>query len=441
MAIQNFELQTIIQEGLLEKEFHDGLESTLAFADVADVESFPINAGETITKTKTGLMQPVTTPLNPANNVGLDNGLVDSKWSVEQYTLTINHYAATTSLNMVQQHVAIANIAMQNSKKLAIQAKQSMDRLAQFELFDKHMAGNTRVKTTLGAPSATVAVDDIRGFEKVYLATGAGQGVMVPVSVSNPLTVTIGGNSYSLVGVTADGSNTSSVAFNGGKSGVLTLSSNVSVVDGTANQPVVASTAPSIVRAGNRSTTAGLIATDLLKIQDLLRVVAIMRSNNVPDINGAYNCYISAMQLLELWQDGEFQMLYRGQFGAEAYKKANIFELAGIRFITTTELAPQNLNGVSVKRAIVCGQGALVEGRFAGLEMGTGNYQGDGVITIKDGIAFIVREPLDRLQQQVAMSWSTIKGYACPTDVLANSSFIPTATNSYHKRAIIVESA
>lgn len=439
MAIQNLpvELQVAIQEGYLEREFHDGLESTLAFADVADVEEFQMNIGETITKTKTGLMERVVTPLNPTANVGLDNGLTDSKWGVEQYVMTINHYASTTSLNMVQQHVAIANIAIQNSKKLAIQAKQSMDTLAKNELFNVHLGGNTSVRVTLGAPSATLQVDDIRGFDKVYSPTG----VVLSVSPANPLTVTIGAGVYSVIGCAADGTNVSSDLAWGGKSGVLTLSSNVSVSDGNAGNPIVAATAPSIVRANDRSTTKGLIATDLLKIQTLLKVVAIMRSNNVPDIRGAYNCYLSPMQLLELFQDPEFQMLYRGQYGAEAYKGASVFELVGIRFIQTTELPVKMVNGVPVKRAIVCGQGALVEGRFAGLVKGTGNYQGDGTITVKDGIAFIVREPLDRLQQQVTMSWSTIKGFACPTDILANSSFIPTANNSYYKRAIVIESA
>ncbi|WP_435607711.1 DUF4043 domain-containing protein [Pseudomonas knackmussii] len=435
MAINNFPaaLQPIIQQGFLEREFQEGIQSRLGFRAIADREEIPNKVGETVTKTRRGLKAPVTTPLNPANNTNLDNGLTPSGWTVEQYTLSMNMYGDTIDLNMVTQGVGIAKQFLENAKVNGIQAAQSLDRLARNALFGSYLGGNTRVRTTLGAPALTVAVDDIRGFQYVL-----SNGVMVPVSAGNPMTVTIGAGSYTLTGVAADGSNVSTSPL--GVSGTLTLSSNVSVSDGTAGNGVVSSVGPSVFRAGNRASTSGLIATDLLTMQTILAAVARLRTNNVPTINGMYNFYLDDNQLLELFQDGDFKLLYRGAYGSETYRNGQIIELLGVRFIPTTETYQQTLAGVPIRRGILCGQGALVEGDFAS----TGYSDvgdGDSLKAMVDDICMVTREPLDRLQQIIAQSWYWIGGFAVPTDATANPTIIPTASNSYFKRAVVIESA
>ena len=84
----------------------------------------------------------------------------------------------------------------------------------------------------MGSPGTAVAVDDVRGFQTAFV-----NGVQQPVGVSNPLTVTVGANAYTLVGVTADVTNVSTAP--NGVSGVLTFSGNVSVSDGTAGNAVI----------------------------------------------------------------------------------------------------------------------------------------------------------------------------------------------------------
>lgn len=435
MAINNFPaaLQPIIQQGFLEREFQEGIQSRLGFRAIADREEIPNKVGETVTKTRRGLKAPVTTPLNPSTNTNLDNGLTPSGWTVEQYTLSMNMYGDTIDLNMVTQGVGIAKQFLENAKVNGIQAAQSLDRLARNALFSSYLGGNTRVRTTLGAPALTVAVDDIRGFQYVL-----SNGVMVPVSAGNPMTVTIGAGSYTLTGVAADGSNVSTSPL--GVSGTLTLSANVSVSDGTAGNGVVSSVGPSVFRAGNRASTSGLIATDLLTMQTILAAVARLRTNNVPTINGMYNFYLDDNQLLELFQDGDFKLLYRGAYGSETYRNGQIIELLGVRFVPTTETYQQTLGGVPIRRGILCGQGALVEGDFAS----TGYSDvgdGDSLKTMVDDICMVTREPLDRLQQIIAQSWYWIGGFAVPTDATANPTIIPTASNSYFKRAVVIESA
>jgi len=62
------------------------------------------------------------------------------------------------------------------------------------------------------------------------------------------------------------------------------------------------------------------------------------------------------------------------------------------------------------------------------------------LVEMLDGVAMVTREPLDRLKQIVAQSWYWIGGFAVPTDITATTNIIPTATNSYFKRGVIVES-
>ena len=129
MGIQNFPaaLQPIIQQGFLEREFEQALRSRLGYRMVADREEFSVGIGETLTKTRAGLMPSVTTPLAAATNTNLDNGLASQGWGVEQYTITLNFYAATQDLNIVTSRVGIANLFLQNAYANGEQAARSLD--------------------------------------------------------------------------------------------------------------------------------------------------------------------------------------------------------------------------------------------------------------------------------------------------------------------------
>src|ERR1700733_16328152 len=189
MGIQNFPaaLQPIIQQGFLEREFEQALVSRLGYRACAEREEIAVGIGETLTKTRAGLKPTVTVPLVPSTNTNFDNGLTPGNWGVEQYTITINHYAATTDLNMVTSRVGIASQFLQNAYVNGEQAARSLDELARNALFNNYFGGNTRVRITLGSPAAAVAVDDIRGFQSAFV-----NGVQQPVGASNPVTVTVG---------------------------------------------------------------------------------------------------------------------------------------------------------------------------------------------------------------------------------------------------------
>mgnify|MGYP001038197092 CR=1 FL=1 len=441
MGIQNFPaaLQPMIQQGYLEREFQDGIQSVLGFRDIARREAFPNKIGETITKTRPGLKAPVTTPLNPSTNTNLDNGLTPGTWTIEQYTLSINQYGDTIDLNTVTNRVGIVEQFLQNAKTNGVQSAQSLDRLARNSIFNAYMGGNTRVRTTLGAPGVALAVDDIRGFQFVFV-----NGVLIPVNGTNTIAVTVGSNTYTLVGAVADGSNVSTAP--NGISGVLTFSGNVTVADGTLNNDVTAynlgtGVAPFILRPNGRGNTSKIVGTDLFTMGAMLDAVAYLRSNAVPTIGGMYNLYLDPVSSRQLFADPDFKLLYQGATGAaKEFRMGRVVELVDVRLIPTTEAFIQTLAGVKIRRAILCGGEALVEADFDGMaseDLAGNNAQIDMV----DDIVHVTREPLDRLQQIIAQSWYWIGGFTAPTDQTVNATIVPTASASYYKRAVVIEHA
>jgi hypothetical protein len=451
MGINNLPaaLQSAIQTGFLEHQFRLPLKAKLGFRSIADREAFTANIGETITKTRTGLLPAITTPMSPAANSDITSGLTPQNYSIEQYILSISQYAANMQLNVVTQRVAIADFFLRNAYALGEQAFRSVDTLAQQALFNTYLGGNTRVRVTLGSAGVTISVDDIRGFQSTL--NSAGQ--VVPVSGTNPVNVTVGGDVYSLTGFAADGSNVSTTP--GGVSGTLTFSTSVTIADGTALNPVVSAVAPFVIRpstsaANVMATTTAAIssANDInngkLTMGMILEAKATMSANGVPVANdsGMYNFYCDPLQATGLYSDPAFQQFFRGQVTTEEYRQGIVAQLLGVR-IQETNLNPvQTLSGVgTVRRALLCGQGALVEGEFTADAYNAAMESDDGdMIAIVEGIAHVTREPLDALKQVVTQTWSYIGGFVVPSDTTANPNTIPTANNSAFKRCVMLES-
>jgi hypothetical protein len=437
MGIQNFPaaLQPIIQQGFLEREFQQALRSRLGYRACADRVEIAVGIGETLTRTRGGLKPSVTTPIAPATNTNLDNGLTPQTFGVEQYTISINHYAATTDLNMVTSRVGIASQFLQNAYINGEQAARSLDELARNSLFAAYFGGNTRVRVTLASAGPQVSVDDIRGFQTAFV-----NGVQTPVGATVSLTVTVGANAYTLVGASADASNASTTP--GGVSGVLSFSGNVSTSDATAGNTVQSATASVIVRPNARTNTAQIATGDTLAMANLLDAVAKLRTNAVPEIDGVYNCYLDPISARQLFSDQDFQRLFQGATSAnQVFRTGMINDFLGLRFIPTTEAYVQphpTIAGAYIRRPIICGQGALIEGDFAGMAASDVAPK-DSIISLVDGIAMVTREPIDRLSQIIAQSWYWIGGFCAPSDTTTTPNTVPTATNANFKRAVMVE--
>lgn len=444
MTIANFPtaLVPIIQTGMLEREFHQAMMSVLRYRQCADREPFAVRIGESLVKTRAGLLSSVTLPLsasgttNPTGSTMLDNGLTPDTYGMEQYTIRIDRYAKTLNLDIVGEQVGIANQFVQNARALGENVARSLDDMARNALFNAYLGGNTRVRVTLGSNGPAVAVDDIRGF-----LTTAVNGVQQVVSSTYPMAVTVGSSVYSLYGAAPDGSNVTTTP--GGISGVLTFSASVTIADATALNAIAAATAPVVIRPAGRATGAALLASDTLTMANLLDAKAKLEVNAVPKIDGFYNIYLDPVSSRQLFADPDFKLLFQGATAENAaYRAGEITNsFLGMRFLPTTEALVQahpTIAGAIIRRPIIVGKGALVEGNFAG------NFAAQSGSTVAevamvDGVAMITREPLDRLQQEIAQSWLWIGGWCAPTDMTTTPSQVATATNSAYKRGVVIE--
>jgi hypothetical protein len=242
------------------------------------------------------------------------------------------------------------------------------------------------------------------------------------------------------VGASADTTNLSTTP--GGISGVLTFGTAVSTSDGTAGNTVQSATASVILRPNQRTNTSQLAVTDTLSMSNLLDAVAKLRMNAVPDIDGVFNCYLDPVSARQLFADQDFQRLFQGATSAnQVFKTGMINDFLGLRFIPTTEAYVQphpTLPGAVIRRPIICGKGALIEGDFAGMAADDVAPK-DSIVAMVDGVAMVTREPIDRLQQIIAQSWYWIGGFCAPSDTTTNPTIIQTATNASFKRAVMIE--
>ena len=297
----------------------------------------------------------------------------------------------------------------QYSIKFGCHANQLLNSLARDTLFfgdavtnvGGYLGGNTRVISALTANSTNLLVDDIRGFQHIVSNK---INSIVTVSRENTIIVSVNGKDYKLIGVNTDSSNKSTAPQ--GVSGTLIFDNDVAIADGALNSPVVVSTAPRIIRPNKRLTTAHLTATDTFNFHDVIYASTQLRSNGVEAVkDNCYYCYLSYLQMKALRKDPSFQNLYQDNDNDQIDK---IFTLWGpnLKFIETTEAIQQNLNGLEIQRAIVVGKGALVKGKVEQNETLTGF-----------GLLIDI------------------------TDITTMLDIIPTASNAYLKRAVVIESA
>lgn len=469
-------LQGLLQQGFLIREMEEGLDSTPAYRKLAIQETFPGRIGETMTRTRKGRKAPVSTPIDPTLvNSDLNNGMVvgGNPWSIEQYVFSLNEYADTLDLNLMQDQFGIADQFLANARNNGVQASQSLERICRKRLFGAYLSGNTRVIVQPGASiiapdgsanaasiangaTGNVNVDDIRGFTTLLV-----NGKIDVPSVTNPLAMTVikpDGTTYNVqieAAAVAHGYETGKSALDitttpDASPGAMTIK-NLSAGTWTvaAGDSIIANNAPAIFRPNARTNSAQLTGGDSFSMSLVEDAVAYLRDNGVPpQEDGTYHCILDNTSMRQLYADPDFKHLYAGRDQSAEFKNLDIVRLAGVTFIPTTEAYVQNPfgggSGPRIRRPIIAGAECIIQGNFEGMMTWLsqrGFDRSDSNIAMVDGVVQIVREPLDRLQQFVAMSWTWIGDYAVPTDMTATSTVIPTASNALYKRCVVIEHA
>jgi len=413
-------IRAIMQNGLLDGMFRESLMPELLFAQVADVEPWQGAKGSKRIMTRAGLMTPDPTP-----TTGSDAST--GSYSIEQWEVVMDQYGKSIDTDLLQSKMTQASKYLQDVGRLGIHAGQTLNRLARNKLYAGYAGGRTFVKTD-GTSDTSMVVASTDGFTHVLV-----DGVPTAVSASTPLAITVDGVAASVTGVNT-GTNT------------LTLAAGRVDVTGEA---VVSSQAPYVVRAGTSNDSAYDIGTgDLIKFSHFRAAVARLRRMSVPTAEGSnYVAHIDSVTESQLFEDTEFQNLYRGRADSETYRDLAIGVFGGIvwvrneevPYLTSATAGHEDLTA-TVHRPIVMGAGALVAAPFEDIaslltETGVGDVPEIAMINVAPGVdvARIVRPPQDRYQQNVATTWSWVGDYGVPSDSLANGD------SAQFKRAVVLE--
>lgn len=480
-------VSALLQQGFLERQMQEGLDSILAYRRLVNEETIPGRIGEILTRTRKGRLAPNTTPRVPSSmNGSLDNGLTPSSWTTEQYQFILSEYADTQDLNIMQEQAAIADMFLANAKNNGVAAAQSLERILRKRLFDAYLGGNTRIiaypgNVSNGGASSFAAVtagntintnvnfEDLRGLRQIVPTSGASQGQLVAPSATNQLFATVyqGTNRYRIAFEAAP------VDYTYSSGSALTITNSPEAQPGfyttgqiryvspiaptTGNYTpatgdvIICENAPLIIRPRSLTHHSQIVAADVFTMALIEDGIAYLRDNGVPPMeDGNYAIICDNTSMRQIMGDPDFKLLYQGtKVDSTAYGKQQVISILGATFYPTTEAYVQSspalgVVGPRIRRPIIAGADCAMQGNFEGMDSWLRNRgldESDDTVVMIDGIVQVVREPLDRLKQNVAMSWTWIGDFAVPSDVTANTTIIPTASSSMFKRCVVIEHA
>jgi len=438
------DLQEIVQNGLLDRVFEDALVPVFLYDNLAEIKPWGAHLGAQAIMTKSGLMPVSTTPITGADATAATYGF-------EQYSLKMDQYASSIDTNMAMSALALASKFAQDNKTLAINAAQSLNIVAQNALYNAYGVGTTYLTAAISTSSTSAVVADATGFAYATGSTGTvnqntvsgalGQStpVLVPVSASNPISVTVNGVANTVTGV----------SFVSGTSGpgTLTLGTAVSsIANGSA--VINTSNAPVQYRPNAKASAAQLVSSDVATLSLFQNAVTRLRAQNVPTVDGAYVAHVHPASVNELFQDQNFLLAYRGRAESPAYQNFRPGDSVGTQsefmgrfsgidwFMNTVTPSFTNPSGVTVYRPIVSGHGSLIKGPFEAMGdlINMQNAGANVQVDMIGGVARIWRAPLDRLGQVLTSTWSWIGGYTVGTDLL-------TGDSAAYKRSVVLEHA
>jgi hypothetical protein len=449
-------IRAIVQEGTLERAFHDALFPRLLFRGEAAPVLFPGNIGDTMFFSRPGLIKKSTKPLPPGTDP------TPKKYEIEQWGTTMQQYGDSIDTYMPNSAVAIANLFLRNGQQIGLNAGQSLNANVRDRLFQAGLAGNAYAD---GAAVATTAlrVSYLAGFTTARSQSANGSPVrFAAVSTQNPLPILIGSGpaqERNVIGFVPD------VAGDEVGPGILTLDAAVTCAD---RDPVLSVDRAIVLRAGGALTTDGVASTSLFDLDIVRESIARLRFQNVPEqADGWFHCHVDPTSESQVYGTTEFQRLMTSLPDYYVYARFAIGTMLGTMFIRNTESPfvstvgdgsgdystddpiPGDLrvtaganDGTPVHRPIFIGQGAMYEYYLelsqlltdAGVtgKIGEPTITNNGIEVFTDRVRLLIRSPLDRLQQLVSTTWQFIGDWPVGTDATSGD-------KARYKRVLVVE--
>lgn len=455
-------IYNLVQEGLIERAFHDSLMPNLMYRSEAMFEPWQGNQGQEIFETRQGLLRPKTTPLMPGTDP------VPQRPIYEQWSAKLAKYADAIDIHMPTSVVSSINQFLADISALGKAAGQAINLVARNALFQAYLSGSTALTAAASSSDTSISVASLNGFTDVIVP---GTNLRpVPVSSTNPLPVTI----YSAVTQTANviGAIPSDATDPNGP-GTLVLAAGLAQ-NAAIRVSVVSKYAPRILRTGGGTGIDALSSSDTLTIQDIVNAVAVLRKTNVPPHeDGTYHAHLDSLANAQFFADPVFQRLNQSLPQGSVYQTGLIDKLLGVTFYMNNE-SPGSMNagdsngnristgssayysqqiggettngtGVDVGHTIITGRGALYERTLdesafiteAGIngKIGEFDVMNNGYQVQTERIRFILRAPMDRLMEFVSAAYSITTAFAVPSDATA-----PSGPERF-KRAIVIQSA
>lgn len=445
----------LIQDRTLERVFHDALYPRQLFRGEARPEVWQANLGERMVFTRSGLIRPAITPLIPGQDP------VPAAYDSEQWDAEARQFGDTIPTHMPTSYVTLASTFLRNTQQLGLGAGQTLDRLVRNRLYAKYLEGEAMVVVAASAAATQLVVSTLSGFTEQLQ-----NGRLTPVNPANPLPITFSSAepANTVIGFTPSDPAT--------PLGPGTLSLGVALTGVVALRVgVFAATRSRRLRVGGGATVDALTSANILKLDDVISAVTRLRTNNVPPhADGYYHVHLSPQGEAEIFQDNHWQRLHQSLPDSVAYRDLAIAQCVGCIFYRNTEtpqlatttiplvtdpggaggarLSPEigaeltNEAALPIQRTIITGGGVIYEkyldeSKFiteAGVTGKIGEFSiiNGGVAVMTQRIRYILRAPLDLLQQVVSQTWSWSGDFPVPSDQL-------TGDTARFKRAVVIE--
>jgi hypothetical protein len=444
-------IAALIQQNTLVRVFYDALFPRLLFRRDASPERWEANLGDVKIFTRTGSMPVDTKPLVPGTDP------VASTYATEQWRVEANQYGKRIQTHMPTSRVEIASKFAQDTQKLGEGAGNTMNRLARNSLYTAYLSGDTMSILQANSGTSSVRVANINGFRDRIL-----NGSIVPVSPAAPISVELGATNIANTVIAAvpdsldDPNGPGTLTLGSALGANLLIRSRVRTLQRAR-----------ILRVGGAATVDALTAGSVLTLNDLIQGIQYLRSQNVPPhADGQYHVHIPSEAVAQLMQDNAWQRIYQSIPDAVTHRNlaigmafASYFfdnnqcpNTLNVGLLTATgtnaresmEIGAEvvNENAIPIGRTIITGGGAqyeeyipeseyTTEGGVTG-KIGNFDVMNNGVQVLTDRVRFIIRSPMDVLQQIYDQAWSWSGDFAVPTDLL-------TGNGSRFKRAVVIE--
>jgi len=426
-------VQACVQDGILARELQESLKPVLAWRQRFMRERHPGNVGDRVTKSRLGLFTPLSrTTAQTAPGVAPPR----QTRGLEQYGYQVQNHNASIDIVIPSGFIATGQTPaakfMADLRDFGFHAGHSVGRWARDVLYDAYAGGDT-FATAAGSSSTSIPVADLRGLGTVLV-----NGVPTAVSVTNPLTATLGSTSVSITAVSGSSG-----------TGTVTLAS---AATWSQYDRLKASNAPTVIRQNSRATDRLIVSGDTPTMATFRRARTVLVNNNVPGIDGAvggtYGVYLDSDTKDALIVDSEFLNAIQSQGITGPSADGRLATYGGMAFFEQprSEMPGIDSGGsyqTDIHQSLVFGQDVGIEGFIpeddfaAAVPMeGIGAMNHIKIPIDPDGaLAMIIRAPLDEAGRVVSCTWTISADWCIPSDV--NN----LTGNARYKRAVIVKTA